>query len=246
MGSSESKPQPDLKSMLKRKPKPELSAPWRKFDWSQKEALKEKLESFSPSHPDVTDIKILVAGQIGAGKSSFINSVNSAIQGRISSRALVNSSAGDSRSFTQKLTGFAIRNGNKTLPFVFKDIMGLQPEALAGSLPEDIISAVFGHVNDGYKFNEEQALTLNDQHHTCDPNLSDQSFCLVYVIAADTIQFTDDRLLDKMKIIRQKISDKGIPQVLVMTKVDEACPLVKKDLKKTYTSKKIKEKVYGS
>ncbi len=28
-----------------------------------------------------------------------------------------------------------------------------------------------------------------------------------------------------------------------MTKVDEACPLVNKDLRKIYTSKKIKEKV---
>ncbi len=28
-----------------------------------------------------------------------------------------------------------------------------------------------------------------------------------------------------------------------MTKVDEACPLVQKDLRKIYTSKKIKEKV---
>ncbi|XP_051744088.1 interferon-induced protein 44-like isoform X4 [Ctenopharyngodon idella] len=236
MGGSRSQPdQP--------KPNPELDKPWRKFVWGQKEALKKKLENFSPSDSDVNDIKILVAGQVGAGKSSFINSIDSVFQGRICSRALVNTADGDSRSFTQKLKGFTIRSGRKTLPFVFKDIMGLEAEALAGSQTDDIINAVFGHVKDGYKFNQEQALTYKDQHYTSDPTLSDQAFCLVYVIDADTVQFTDDKLIDKLKIIRQRISDQGIPQVVVMTKVDEACPLVNKDLRKIYTSKKIKEKM---
>ncbi|ROI62455.1 Interferon-induced protein 44 [Anabarilius grahami] len=209
----------------------------------QKEALKEKLENFSPSDPNLKDIKILVAGQVGAGKSSFINSINSAFQGRICTRALVNSSAGDSRSFTQMLKGFTIRSGRKTLPFVFKDIMGLHPEALVGSQPDDIINAVFGHVKDGYKFNKEQALTSKDEHYISDPTLSNQAFCLVYVIDGNTVQFTDDKLIDKLKIIRQRISDKGFPQVVIMTKVDEVCQLVKNDLRKIYTSKKIKEKM---
>lgn len=38
----------------------------------------------------------------------------------------------------------------------------------------------------------------------------------------------------------------GIPQVIVMTKVDEACPLVNKDLRKLYTSKKIEDLVNDS
>jgi len=50
-----------------------------------------------------------------------------------------------------QLKGFTIRSGNKSLPFVFKDIMGLEAEVMAGSQPDDIISAVFGHVKDGYK-----------------------------------------------------------------------------------------------
>ncbi|XP_016360332.1 interferon-induced protein 44-like [Sinocyclocheilus anshuiensis] len=209
----------------------------------QKEALKKKLENFFPSHPDVKDIKILVAGEIAAGKSSFINSINSAFQGRISSRALVNSAAGNSHSFTQKLKGFTIRSGKKTLPFVFKDIMGLESETLAGAQIEDIINAVFGHVKESYKFNKEKVLTNEDQHYNSDPNLSDRSFCLVYDIAANIVHYIDDQLIDKLKDIRQKISDMGITQVVVMTKVDEACPLVKKDLRKMYTSKKIKEKM---
>ncbi|XP_048017612.1 interferon-induced protein 44-like isoform X2 [Megalobrama amblycephala] len=98
--------------------------------------------------------------------------------------------------------------------------MGLEPDLLAGSQIEDIISIVLGHVKDGY-----------------------EASCLVYVIAADTVQFTDDKLIAKLKCIRERISAEGIPQVVIMTKVDEACPLVKQDLRNIYTSKKIYEKM---
>ncbi|XP_056318784.1 interferon-induced protein 44-like [Danio aesculapii] len=248
MGSSKSQPQRPQPTQQPHqpttpRPNPELDKPWRKFDWGKKEALKEKLENFSPSVPEVKDIKVLVAGQVGAGKSSFINSINNAFLGRISSRALVNASDGDSHSFTRNLKGFTIRGKKKALPFVFKDIMGLEAEALLGSQTDDIINAVFGHVKDGYKFSQDQSISFKDQHYTSDPSLSDQSFCLVYVIDGNTVQFSDEQLIEKLKIIRKRISDKGIAQVVIMTKIDEACPLVKSDLKKVYTSKKIKEKM---
>ncbi|XP_073722456.1 interferon-induced protein 44-like [Misgurnus anguillicaudatus] len=142
-----------------------------------------------------------------------------------------------------KLKGYHIKSSDKPLPYIFRDIMGLEAENMTGSQPDDIVNAVFGHVMDGYEFDERDSLPQDDQHYNKDPNLSDKSFCLVYVIAADTVTYTDDKLIDKLKIIRHKISAKGIPQVIVMTKIDEACPLVKNDLRKIYTSKKIKEKM---
>ncbi|XP_001345957.2 interferon-induced protein 44 [Danio rerio] len=242
MGGSDSQPEKPYQPPPP-PPNPELDKPWRQFDWGQKEALKKWLENFSPCNPNVKSIKILIAGQAGAGKSSFINSIYCGFQGRISSRALVNSIDGDSRSYTQKLKEFTIKTEKKTLPLVFRDIMGLEYEEFHGSKTEDIIKAVFGHVKDGYKFNEEQSIDYKDQHYTSDPSLSDQCFCVVYIIDGSTVQFTDDRLIKKLQIIRKRIKDKGIPQVVVMTKVDEACPLVKKNLRKVYTSKKIKEKM---
>ncbi|XP_073722392.1 interferon-induced protein 44-like [Misgurnus anguillicaudatus] len=246
MGLSESKPEPPQPQPESKpappQPKPEFNEPWRTIDWNQRDVLKKQLEEFTPSNEDVKYIKILVAGEIAAGKSSFINSVNNVFQQRITSIAIANS-AGQGYSFTKKLKGFHIKSGQNVLPYVFTDIMGLEPKAERGSLPEDIINAVFGHVKDGYKFHESEPIAQGKEHYISDPNLSDQAFCLVYVVHADTISFTDQKLIDKLKIIRHRISDRGIPQVIVMTKIDEACPLVKKDLRKVYHSKKIKEKM---
>ncbi|XP_001345981.5 interferon-induced protein 44 [Danio rerio] len=231
----------DHSQSQKTRPTQDLEKPWRKFDWGQKQELLRRLEQFSPSNPTVTNIKVLVAGQVGAGKSSFINSVNSAFQGEIARDALADATTGGS--FTRKLESYRIRSADGDLPFEICDVMGLEPEILSGCHPADIISTIYGHVNDGYKYKDKNPLFPEDEHYKRKPSMSDKAFCLVYVIDASTIQFTDDRLIEKLRIIRNKISEEGIPQVVVMTKVDEACPLVRDDLRKIYTSKKIKEKM---
>ncbi|KAF4119061.1 hypothetical protein G5714_001112 [Onychostoma macrolepis] len=102
--------------------------------------------------------------------------------------------------------------------------------------------AIYGHVREGYKFSEENSITSGNEHYNETPSLSDQAFCLVYIIDANTLQLCKDEIIvQKLRKIRQDISDNAIPQVIVMTKVDEACPLVKNDLRKIYTSTRIKE-----
>ncbi|KAL7845969.1 hypothetical protein AOLI_G00241610 [Acnodon oligacanthus] len=104
-----------------------------------------KQKEFQLSNPDINKLRILLHGPIGAEMSSFINSVNTVLQGCNTTAALADSAARvESHSFTVKLLN--------------------QPKS-------------------------------------------------------------------------------GIPQVTIMIMVDEICPLVKDDLEKIYTSKKIKEKM---
>ncbi len=58
--------------------------------------MKKGLGELKLSDSKVKYIRILLAGDVGAGKSSFINSVNSAFQGRITTEALADSGSGTS------------------------------------------------------------------------------------------------------------------------------------------------------
>ncbi|KAL1254768.1 hypothetical protein QQF64_016997 [Cirrhinus molitorella] len=119
--------------------------------------------------------------------------------------------------------------------------MGLEPGESQGAHPKDIARSLEGLLKEGHQFNP--AASAKNNNCRCNPSSEDLTYCLVYVTAADKVSMMDDDVFKKIRYIRQKASDLEIPQVIIMTKVDEACPLVKKDLRKIYTSKKIKEKM---
>ncbi|XP_053333103.1 interferon-induced protein 44-like [Clarias gariepinus] len=229
MGSSESK-----------SPSLEYDTPWRKM--GEKHTLQEKLRNFTLDNPEIKFVRILVAGEVGAGKSSFINSINNAFQDRITSGALVDATAGTSFTKVYK-THYIREKDGKNLPFVFNNIMGLENGDNQGVQVQDIVTAFNGLLKEGYKFNPVNPASKNDSTYKNNPNVSDQIFCLVYIIAANNVSLIDVKIINKMKQIREAASELNLPQVIIMTKVDEACPLVKNDITKVYTSKKIKEKM---
>ncbi|CAM4502687.1 unnamed protein product [Leuciscus chuanchicus] len=142
---------------------------------------------------------------------------------------------------------YYIRNGQSVLPFVLTDTMGLESEDGHGVHPDDVVKAMEGCIKERYKFNPDSPVSPQDEGYRSHPSLQDQTYCLVYVLPADKISLTvnndDDEVIKQIKYIKNKANELEIPQVVIMTRADEACPLVKNDIRKIYTSKKIKKKL---
>ncbi|KAL7846091.1 hypothetical protein AOLI_G00242830 [Acnodon oligacanthus] len=231
------------RSTQKVEPVLDFDTPWRNVDWGKKKDLEKKLTEIQLNHPELNQFRILLHGPIGAGKSSFIKSVQSVFKGEITTNAGEESSA--NKSFTKTYKAYTVFNSNsEALPFIFNDALGLENGSGNGIDPHDIVSALQGRIKDGYKFNPISPLCEEDRDFIREPTLQDKVHCLVSVVPANTISQMDSSTSQKMKYIRTKASNLCIPHVVVMTKVDaDVCPLVNKDLKTIYISRKIKEKM---
>ncbi|XP_053532162.1 interferon-induced protein 44-like isoform X2 [Ictalurus punctatus] len=225
------------------KPPEDFDKPWRNVDWNGRDRLEADLRDFTIHHAEITHLRILVHGAVDAGKSSFINSANSVFQHRVTDRA--GEAASASKSYTKQYKSYRIWDKNdSTLPFIFNDIMGLQDTRTSGIHTGDIINAMLGHVRENHTFNPECPLRDGDPGYINAPTLNDKVHCLVSVVSAQTVPVMYDSVIKSIKDVREKARDLGIPQVLILTHIDECCPLVKENLRKVYFSKKIKEKMY--
>ncbi|XP_059204140.1 interferon-induced protein 44-like [Centropristis striata] len=126
--------------------------------------------------------------------------------------------------------------------FVFNDTMGYERGTNAGVLVEDVELALRGHVEDGYKFSPSQ-LMEGDRYYNSSPTLEDRVHVLVSVLPADSLSVISEEVLRKMREVTLAASYTGIPQLAILTKVDETCPKTKKNIKDAYKSKYLKEKV---
>ncbi|XP_066517766.1 interferon-induced protein 44-like [Hoplias malabaricus] len=224
---------------------PEYEIPWRPVVWSKptRDSMLRELKTFELKTSEVRSLKILLHGPIGAGKSSFINSVSTTLQGRINVVALADNIADTSFTTKLKIHRLKTEEPGRFYPFVFTDIMGLEERYNKGVHTDDVLSVLRGEVKNGYFFNPHCPVAEGNPHFKDDPSFKDKVHCLVSVLPANIISLTSEEVMKKMRCVHKMANDLGIPEVIIMSKVDLACPLVANNPRKIYTSKKIKDKL---
>lgn len=219
-----------------------LEKPWRNIMWNQKkrENLMDTIKNWHPNADSIDQARVLLVGQVGAGKSSFFNSLSSVFRGHVTSQANTGTSG---TSLTTQFRTYSIRGGpgGKALPLVLCDTMGLEEGPTAGLSIEDFTNILKGNVLDRYKFNPLMPLEEDAPGFHRSNAIKDKIHCVVFVVDAAKFKLLPTKMIEKFAALRRKASQLAIPQLVLMTKVDEACPAVAEDLTLVYQSRYIKE-----
>ncbi|XP_039901976.1 interferon-induced protein 44-like isoform X2 [Simochromis diagramma] len=219
-----------------------LENPWRQINNGENSTDQHFVENYKPEVEE-QNLRILLHGPVGAGKSSFINSVNSVLQKRVCCEALVANSCDCS---TKKYTTYRIKKGNAFYPFVLNDMMGLKFATSRRNRRihvKDVKQALKGHIKDGYVFNPENKLSKGDRYYNRTPTENDKVHVLVCVVDANTASLINDATVEAIKDVRDEATELEIPQVAIFTKIDEAFPEIKRDVKNVYRSECLQQRI---
>ncbi|XP_024134774.1 interferon-induced protein 44-like [Oryzias melastigma] len=216
--------------------------PWRTTVWTseRRNELMEIIKSYKPLNTSVPQARVLLVGPVGSGKSSFFNSINSVFRGHFTSQAI---SGKCPTSLTTLFRSRFLKAGREgePLPILICDTMGLEDLQGSGCHLDDIISIVKGHIPDRYQLSPSGPLKPEAHGFRKNPELKDKMHCVTYVLDASKISIMPQNMERKLKAVREMLNKQDITQLVLLTKVDEACPLVKKDIRNVYKSKYIKD-----
>ncbi|KAF4092089.1 hypothetical protein AMELA_G00016970 [Ameiurus melas] len=221
-----------------------LPNPWREVVWhdNTRENLRKDFASYKMLLESLPRVKTLLLGPVGSGKSSFINSLRSTMYERIVHLPSIGTAV---EGFTQKVTTYGIRiklRGPQSA-LSFCDVKAIGDDESTGLSYTDALAVIKGHVPEGYKFQSDVTVSDTVSGYIANPTLNDQVHCVLFVLDASKVASYPSSLQPTLRKLHSAISDLGIPQLILLTHVDQVCLAVQKDLKDVYSSQTVQDKM---
>ncbi|XP_041716172.2 interferon-induced protein 44-like [Coregonus clupeaformis] len=221
-----------------------LLNPWRELSWTEKErgSLRKNLVSFKPACQSLNRVRVLLMGPPGSGKSSFINSVRSVMFGRVLLLPFIGTAT---KGFIKKLKSYDIRSerGGKPTALTLCDVLALGEGETTGLTLTDALTVIKGHAPEGHKFQSDVPIKAETSGYRPNSSVNDQIHCAVFVLNACQVMTTSEDLTRTLRTLQAEISGLDIPQVVLLTHVDQVCHAVQEDVKFVYSSRILQEKM---
>ncbi|XP_076099517.1 interferon-induced protein 44-like [Mytilus galloprovincialis] len=223
-----------------------LEVPWRTTpQWNTKlfEELKEKIKKYKPlTELKVPQARVLLVGQVGAGKTSFFNTINSIFINYISRQAC---SGNAEHSLTIVYRMYQIRNDVSGNPLNLRlhDTRGLEGDH--GIDDHTLCCLLDGNLPDRFQFNPSAPVTPDITGFVATPKLADKIHCVVFVIDGSTVDDMPQKVIEKTKGFQTHMNQRGIPQIVLLTKIDKLCEAIHEDISQVFFSPVVQETVDG-
>ncbi|XP_060564091.1 interferon-induced protein 44-like [Ruditapes philippinarum] len=122
--------------------------------------------------------------------------------------------------------------------------MGLE-ESTGGLNVKDVLPIVNGNIVPGYKFNHASPIEKESEYFRSNPEKGDRVHCVVFVVDANILgqNNVSDGTRRNIKEINEELRREDVPSFVLLTKIDNLCELVEKDIRNTYSSEKVKQAV---
>ncbi|XP_069497742.1 interferon-induced protein 44-like [Ambystoma mexicanum] len=222
-----------------------MDSPWRNISWTteEKKRLIELAKNYIPAVNNISHSRVLTIGPVGAGKSSFCNSVNSVFRGHVATQAVAGS---DATSVTTKYRTYSIKDvtSSRSLSLILCDSMGLEEKTGTGLDIEDISKILDGHVPDRYQFNPTAPIKPSTPGYIKSPSLQEKTHCVVLVLDACKVGIISEKLEEKLRQLRKRVHQHEVPLLVLLTKVDEICPMVAEDIQQVYRSRAVEKQLH--
>ncbi|XP_053499786.1 interferon-induced protein 44-like [Ictalurus furcatus] len=147
--------------------------------------------------------------------------------------------------FTKKLNIYNINGEKGGSPTVLSlcDVMGIGDDDSTGLSFSDTLAVIKGHVPKEYKFQPDVPVTDAVSGYIPNPSLNEQVHCVLFVLDAVKLSSYPSSLKSTLRKLHTTISDLGIPQLILLTHVEQVCPTVQEDLKYVYSSRTMQDKM---
>uniref|UniRef100_A0A3B1KLC8 TLDc domain-containing protein n=1 Tax=Astyanax mexicanus TaxID=7994 RepID=A0A3B1KLC8_ASTMX len=184
-----------------------------------RKSLRENFVSYKLVVETVSQVRALLLGPVGSGKSSLINSIRSTMFKRIMHLPNVGTAAG---SFTKKLKSYDIRveKGGPPTALSLCDVMAIGDEDFTGLSLSDTRAVIKGHVPEGYQFQSDVPISDKISGYRAAPTLEDQVHGVLFVLDASKVTSYSTSLRNNLRKLHTTASDMGIPQLILLTHVD--------------------------